>query len=274
MENIKKRLIFSFVINILLIVFFIICIIINIININNNPNSLYQNVWGLFRYFTIDGNLVSWVFTIIIWSKQIQALKLPKDGNIREKIVTHFLYIISLISACNDIIIFIVVVLVFLPLSNKAWIKSLIGSFGSATLHIVIPVLIIFRFLFLDIKERDLKIYEKIYGAFPMIAYGIIMYILCGAKAFTSFDKREGDGRIPYPFFDVYHQPWYFCLFVALFIIVFGFFISVLFDFLNKKSYNLIFPCEKLQMIEEALVCDDDQRIFPDSNDDKEQNKN
>ena len=51
---------------------------------------------------------------------------------------------------------------------------------------------------------------KKFYGAFPMIAYGVIMYILYGAKAFTSFDKREGDDRVPYPFFDVYHQPWYF----------------------------------------------------------------
>ena len=58
-----------------------------------------------------------------------------------------------------------------------------------------------------------------------------------------------------------------------MFIIVFGFFISVLFDFLNKKCEKFIFPCEKLQIIEEALVCDDEQRIFPDSNDDKEQNK-
>ena len=49
------------------------------------------------------------------------------------------------------------------------------------------------------------------------------MIILCGKKVFTSFDKKEGDGRIPYPFFDFYHQSWYFCFFIILSILVFGF---------------------------------------------------
>ena len=109
-----------------------------------------------------------------------------------------------------------------------------------------------------------------------MIVYGVIMYILCVAKVFTSFDKIQGDGRIPYPFqgdgripypfFDVYHQPWYFCFFIALFILVFGFGISVLFDFINKKSQKLIFPCESIEKIEEGLVTDDVQLIHAGSN--------
>ena len=99
-----------------------------------------------------------------------------------------------------------------------------------------------------------------------MIVYGVIMYILCVAKVFTSFDKKQGDGRIPYPFFDVYHQPWYFCFFIALFILVFGFGISVLFDFINKKSQKLLFPCESLENLEERLNSSDDQQIFAGSN--------
>ena len=72
--------------------------------------------------------------------------------------------------------------------------------------------------VFLDKREKDLKIYEKLLGGGPMLIYGTILYILCGAKAFTSFDKKDGDGKIPYPFFDVYHQDWYFCFFIAIFI--------------------------------------------------------
>ena len=269
MDNIKKRLIFSFIINILMIIFFISCIIINIININNDPNTIYQNIWGLFRYFTIDGNLLSCIFNIIILIKQIQALRLPKGGNIRDKIVSHFLYIISLISACNDIVIFIVVVIIFLPFSNASLIKTLIGSYGASVLHIVIPVLLIFRYLFLDIRKRKLKIYEKFIGGIPTIVYGITMYILCVAKVFTSFDKKEGDGKIPYPFFDVYHRPWYFCFFIALAIFLFGLGISVLFDFLNKKCEKLIFPCETIENIEERLTNSDDQQIFVGTSEDK-----
>ena len=271
MENIKKRLIFSFVINILMIIFFITCIIKDIININNNPNTIYQNFWGLFRYFTIDGNLISCIFNIIILIKQIQALRLPPCGNIRDKIVSHFLYIISLISACNDIIIFIVVVVIFIPFANSTLIKALVGSFGASVLHLVIPVLLVFRFLFLDIRKRNLKIYEKFVGGLPMIVYGITMYILCVAKVFTSFDKKEGDARIPYPFFDVYHHPWHFCFLIALAIFLFGFGISVLFDFLNKKCEKLIFPCETIENIEERLTNSDEQQILDGSTEDKNQ---
>jgi hypothetical protein len=244
MENIKKRLIFSFVINILSILFFISCIINNIVRINNDPNNIYGNVWGLFRYFTIDGNLLSFIFNIIIFIIQIKALRLSESGNIQDKIVSNFLYIISLISACNEIIIFIVVVLVFLPMSTEEWVIGLIGTYKASSLHLSIPVLLTFRFLFLDSRKRDLKILEKFIGGLPMLVYGTIMYILCGTKVFTSFDRTQGDGRIPYPFFDLYHQTWYFCLFIALFIFVFGFGISILFDFLNKKCEKLVWPYE------------------------------
>ena len=45
------------------------------------------------------------IFNIIIWIKQYKALKTPKDDTETFKVraVSHFLYIISLISACNDI---------------------------------------------------------------------------------------------------------------------------------------------------------------------------
>ena len=265
MENIKKRLITSYVINLIMIILFISSIIIEIINIINNPNSVYQTVWGLFRYFTIDGNLLSCIFNIIIWIKQFQALKQSKSGNLKDKAVSHFLYIISLMSACNEIIIFIVVVLVFLPMSNAKWIKGLIGTYSMLSAHLLIPLILTFRFLFLDMRERDLKLYEKFVGGLSMTVYGIIMIILCGAKVFTSFDKREGDGKIPYPFFDFYHQSWYFCFFILLFILVFGFGISILFDFLNRKCEKLIFPYESKEKEEEEGLVRDNQQIFVDS---------
>ena len=242
MENYKKRLILSFIINILMIIFFISAIINEIVDIHINPDNVYGNVWGLFRYFTIDGNLLSCIFNFIIAFKQIQALRMQNEKEIKEKIISHFLYMISLISACNDIIIFIVVILIFLPISNNEMIMGLIGSYKASSVHITIPLLLTFRFLFLDKRERQLKIYEKFYGGIPMLLYGIILFILCGAKVFTSFDKDEGDGKIPYPFLDIYHQTWYFSFFITLFIFIFGFGIGFLLDFLNKKCENLIFP--------------------------------
>ena len=203
------------------------------------------------------------VFNIIIWIKQYKAIKTPKDDEtFKDKAVSHFLYIISLISACNEIIIFIVVVLVFLPMSNGEWIKALIGTYSMSNVHIIIPLILTFRFLFLDMRKRNLKLYEKFVGGLPMSVYGLIMIILCGTKVFTSFDKKEGDGRIPYPFFDFYHQSWYFCFFILLFILVFGFGISVLFDFLNKKCEKLIFQYEPIEKKGEEGFTKDNQQIF------------
>ena len=242
MRKIKKRLILSFILNIIMIILFISSIIIEIIKIHKDPYTIYQNVWGLFRYFTFDGNLLTFIFNSIICFKQYQALKLSNDEKIKEKIINHFLYIISLISVCNDIIIFVVVVIIFLPFGGEEWRKGLVGTYNTSTVHIVIPILLAFRFLFLDNRKRDLKLYEKFYGGIPMLIYGTIMYILCGEKIFTSFDDFDGDGKIPYPFFDVYHQKWYLCFLVAPSIFIFGFRMSFLFDFLNKKFEKLIWP--------------------------------
>ena len=48
-----------------MIILFISSIIIEIINIIKDPNSIYGNVWGIFRFFTIDGNLLTCIFNII-----------------------------------------------------------------------------------------------------------------------------------------------------------------------------------------------------------------
>ena len=225
-------------------------LILEIIDIHRNPESVYQTVWGLFRYFTIDGNILSLIFNIIITIKQIKALKTPSSEDIRPLINKQFLYIISLMSACTDLVIFIVVVLIFMPMADDTWQLALVGSYNASSFHVTIPILLNLRFIFLDMRERDFKLYEKLYGGIPMCLYGVIMYILCGAKVFKSFDKNEGDGKIPYPFLDVYHQDWWFCTLIALFIFVFGFGIGFLLDFLNKKFQNLIFPYAQTENVE------------------------
>ena len=261
MENCRKRLIFSFILNILMIILFISSIINEIVDIHINPDSVYQTVWGLFRFFTIDGNLLSCIFNCIISFKQYKALRLTTEKDIKEKIISHFLYIISLVSACDEIIIFVVVMFIFLPTADSEWTKGLIGTYKASSVHITIPLILTFRFLFLDSRERDLKLYEKFVGGIPMIIYGAIMYTLCCAKVFTSYYKEEGDAKIPYPFFDVYHKEWYFCLFIAIFIFIFGFGISFLFDFLKKKLEKFIFP---YVLIEEENDIKE-ERLFTDS---------
>ena len=264
MSNIRKRIFLSYLLNLIMIILFISSNIIEIIDIYNNPNSVYQNIWGLFRYFTFDGNLLSCIFNIIIFIKEYQAIKLSNEEDIKNKTSTHFLYIISLISACNDIIIFVVVMFIFIPLSDMELIITLIGSYEASSVHILIPMILTFRFLFLDRRNRDLKIFEIFFGGIPMLVYGITIYILAASKVFTSYDKKDGDGKLPYPFFDVYHQDWYFCFFIAISIIVFGFSIGFLFNFLNKKFEKCLYPIDS-ERDNEVVDGIDDQKLFIES---------
>ena len=48
MNNSRKRLLISFILNIIMIILFISSIIIEIIDIHNNPKSVYQNVQNAF----------------------------------------------------------------------------------------------------------------------------------------------------------------------------------------------------------------------------------
>lgn len=243
----KRKILLSYVLNLIMMILFIASMIVEVVNIHNNPNSLYKNVWGLFRYFTIDGNLMSFIFTTIIAVKQYQLMKKKEDENQTSSNKTQFLYTISLMSACTDFVIFVVVVFIFIPMSFNSvdWIINLVGTFNSSSLHVIIPILLNVRFIFFDERERDFKLYEKFIGGIPMLFYGVTMFILCGAKVFLSFGNNgqdgDKDGKIPYPFFDIYHESWAFCTFVSIFIFAFGFGIGFLLDFLNKKFENKFF---------------------------------
>ena len=240
MKIIHKRLALSFIINILIIILFISSLIFEIIDIHVNPTSVYKNVWGLFRFFTIDGNLFSFICSIILSIKQFKALKLAPTENIQNLIFCQINYIYGLMQACTDLIIFIVVMLILIPLAGKEGL-NLINTYNASSFHITIPVLLNLRFIFLDIRERDLLIHEKLFGGIPMLTYGLIMLILCFFKVFTGYGE-EGDGNIPYPFLDIYHQNPFVCLFSTIFIFGLGFGLGFLLNFLNKKCENLIYP--------------------------------
>jgi hypothetical protein len=147
---------------------------------------------------------------------------------------------IGLMSACTDFIIFIVVMLVLFPLSGKSGVE-LINTYKASSLHITNPILLKVRFLLFDTRERDLRIYEKFFGGIPMFIYGVILTILCAAKAFTGYGD-VGDGNIPYPFLDFYHQNPLISVFGVLFVLIIGFAFSVLLDFLNKKLDEKVLP--------------------------------
>ena len=245
MKIVHKRLAISFVLNILIIILFFTSLIAEIFDIYNNPTSVYKNIWGLFRFFTIDGNSFSCICSIILSIKQFKILKISETENVRELIYSPLNYILSLMTACTDLIIFIVVLFILIPLAGSEGL-GLIDTYNASSFHITIPILLNLKFIFLDAKERDLFFYEKMFGGIPTITYGFIMFILCLCKVFTGYGE-VGDGNIPYPFLDVYHQNVFLSLMYGIFILFFGLGFGFLLDFLNKKCENIIYPYNYLK---------------------------
>ena len=226
-----KRLVISLIINILIIILGISAYIELVVR---------KGFFRAFRFFTIDGNLFSVICSILLCINQFRAIKISSTGNPKNLLLSHFLYILGLMSACTESIIFIVVILILMPFAGKNCL-SLINTYHNSIFHVIIPLMLLFRFLFLDVRERDLSLFQKLFGGIPMLIYGLTMLFLCIFKVFTGYGK-EGDGKIPYPFLDVYHRNIIFCLFSLIFIVAFGFGIGFLYDFLNKKCENLIYP--------------------------------
>ena len=96
MGNCKTRLLISYILNLIMIILFISSIINEIVDIHTNPDSVYQTVWGLFRYFTIDGNLLSCIFNFIILINKIKALRIQNEKDIKEKTISHILLLMEI----------------------------------------------------------------------------------------------------------------------------------------------------------------------------------
>ena len=153
---VNKRLAISFVLNILIIILFFTSLIAEIVDIYNNPTSVYKNIWGLFRFFTIDGNLFSCICSIILSIKQFKILKISETENVRELIYSPLNYILSLMTACTDLIIFIVVLFILIPLAGSEGL-GLIDTYNASSFHITIHIMLNLKYIFLEAKERDLK---------------------------------------------------------------------------------------------------------------------
>ncbi len=267
MANISAKLLLSIVSNIIIIPLFLSAIVVEIIDIINNPNSIYQNIWGIFRYFSYDGSIISVIISIIMLIKNCKALKIPEDDEyFRDKALSHFIYMISLVSACNALIILLIsLILLFIPISSTEWKNEYKPNYRTMIICGIIPIIIIIRFLAFDKGKRDLKLYEKFVGVLSISIYTGIMISLSGANVFTSFDKKEGDGKIPYPFFDFYHRHLFFCLAFILSIIIFGCASGIFLEYLHNLIEYIGKPREVEKKEEEKQLVKDNQRLFAES---------
>lgn len=144
---------------------------------------------GMFRMFTNDGNIFSAAAALICGIYCIFRTSNSKSA-------ARIVYCLRLMSAVSEIIIFIIVVAVLMPMG----MRSLLSGYSMLVLHAVAPLITAVSFLALDPGPEDTGKRTFIYGGLPVLVYGVTVLILCLTKVWTGY-------MIPYPFFRVYDNP-------------------------------------------------------------------
>lgn len=191
-----------------------------------------------FRYFTIDGNLFTTVVSVIAVFVNFRELRARQESGSRR------LFFLQLASAVTEAVIFIVVMVGFLPVFPD---KPTVTPCDSFCLHVAIPILAVLRFIFFEKPQGILKPGKLLMGAIPIGVYGVgvVTAIKLGILP-TSL--------APYSFldFDSYFL-WYF-FFALTGIPSVSYLWSWLFYRLNIRASFLWYSAEDLEKLKKARV--------------------
>lgn len=225
----------SFAINILIIIFGFTALVPEIVTASSKNKSktdleFYKTVYDFFRFFTNDGNVYSTIISCIIISYQISILFFGLNPNILNN---NYLYLLALGSAVSEIIILLVVFILLLPYFGL-WV--IFANYAMFVLHVLIPIIVTFRFIFFDKKESKISNKQTLFGSAPVLIYGIIILILVLSGVFN-----KENNRIPYPFFNFDSESWLFSTFSVIGIIAVTFGLCILFNYLNEKYGEVLF---------------------------------
>ena len=215
-NNIEKKVIIGIIINIIILILGLSSIIIEISKTFLYKDNFYGKFYDVFRYFTIDGNLYTIISIIIL------LINIKKENN-------KLLYYFSLSSVVSEFIIFIVIIFIIVPFTGLTFINSYTGM----SLHIFIPLLFVFRFLYCEYKILHNSSLLKLSGSFPVLIYGFIISIL------ISFNIIENQ-KIPYDFLKYNSNPIWLNILIIILFPTFTIGFSFLFDYLNFKFGNEI----------------------------------
>ena len=232
----EKKILISFLINIIIIILAFTSLTPEIIK-SLNKNNVYQSFFGFFRFFTNDGNIYSTIVSCILLSYQITVLFFNLNSNILKN---NYIYLLCLGSSVSEIIILLVVLFLLLPHFGLL----IITPYEMINLHLLIPILITFRFIFLDKKQNNISILKSLYGTIPISIYGLIIFFLVVFKVFT-----KENNKIPYPFFEIYTNLWYFSFLSIGGIVSATFGLCVLLNYLNEKLKDKLFGNEVIRLI-------------------------
>ena len=191
-----------------------------------------------FRAFTVDGNIFTTVVSVFV---VIVSIKERIDG---KEFNSLRLYYLELASAVTEAVIFVIVMIGYLPFVPD---DPKITPYHMFCLHVAIPILAVLRFIFLQKPHGVIKPSKLLIGAMPIGVYGI------GVVTAIKLDILPVS-LIPYSFLDFENNfLWYF-IFALIVIPTFGFVWAWSFYRLNIKASFLWYSKDDLKKLQEERI--------------------
>lgn len=134
------------------------------INLFGGTNTLTAMNYHMFKYFTIDSNVLMGAASLILMIYLWQVMK----GTRKELPV--FCYVISLVGTVGVTLTMLVTVFFLVPTYGSHWMSLFANS--NMFLHLVNPILSIIVFV-VFLKSRKISFKAAFTGIIPMVIYGI-----------------------------------------------------------------------------------------------------
>lgn len=173
-----------------------------------------------FREMTVCGTMFS--ANVALFYALLSLYELRHDTEIE----ALPLYFLRLSSATAEFIILIIVIVGYLPFVPA---KPVIARYDMMNMHVIVPILTLFSFVFNDPPRGRLTPVQRLGGLCFLLLYTIQVFI-CILLYIIPEDK------IPYFFLNFRHQPVWFTVLAFIVIYGLGYVLSWLFSELNRKG--------------------------------------
>jgi len=191
-----------------------------------------------FRAFTVNGNLFT---TIVSIASVVLSFKIFKMD---EEIENRTMFFLSLCSAVTEAVIFIIVMMGYLPFFED---NPAIWPYDMFCLHVAIPLVAVAKFVFFERPQGILEPYKLLIGTIPIGVYAI--FIVSAIK--IGILPIE---LVPYSFLEFdSHFLWY-VVFAAIVIPSFGYLWSWMFYRLNIRTSLHWYDPEDIEKLKKSRI--------------------
>lgn len=214
-----KKIKISLILNLLIVLFVSIGTVLMFLGIKFMPDKtlLQASKIGMFKFYTVDSNILIGIISLILSIKEIKLLK----NKIEE--IPKSVYVLKLVGTSSIAITFLVTLLFLAPQ------YGFYAMYNNSNLffHLVVPVLALISFILFEKFESKYK--YTLYGLIPMVLYSLYY----SATIFYHFNGKES--LLKYDFYGFLHGNINNVYISLPLMFIIGYVVNILILFLNKK---------------------------------------